>query len=62
MEQDTKRATVDVATAAAILGVNKLTLYDAIKRGESPVPVVRVGRRILVPQRALDALLEGEAV
>ncbi len=51
--------TVDVASAAKILGVHPLTLYSAIQRDESPVPIIRVGRRILVPRAALERLLEG---
>ena len=52
-------ATHSVASAAKILGVHPLTLYAAIRRGESPVPIIRVGRRILVPRAALERLLEG---
>ena len=55
-----ERATYSVADAATRLGVDKLTLYAAIRRGDSPVPVIKVGRRLLVPARALDRLLEGE--
>ena len=34
--------------------------YEAIRRGE--IPHVRIGRRILIPRHALDALLAGEAL
>lgn len=51
-------ATVDVATAAGILGVNKHTIYEAIKRGDQPFPVIRVGDRILIPRAALQRLLQ----
>ena len=51
--------TVDVKTAAAILGVNKATVYEAIKRGDAPFPVIRVGDRILIPRRALERLTDG---
>ena len=55
-------ATVDVATAAIILGVNKSTIYRAIERGDAPFPFIRVGDRILIPREALDRILRGEAV
>ncbi len=58
-EQLDGEATCDVPSAAKILGVHPLTLYSAIRRGESPVPVIRIGRRILVPRAALERLLEG---
>jgi excisionase family DNA binding protein len=51
-------ATVDVATAASILGVNKHTIYEAVKRGDQPFPVIRLGDRILIPRAALERLLE----
>lgn len=60
MSTSVERATYDVPEAAARLGVDKLTLYAAIRRGESPVPVIKVGRRYLIPAHALDRLLEGE--
>lgn len=56
------RGTVDVPTAAAKIGVHKLTLYKQIREGEVPFPVIRVGRRLLIPTAALDRLLAGEVV
>jgi excisionase family DNA binding protein len=53
--------TVSVNVAAARLGIDRLTLYAAIRRGEAPLPVIRIGRRILIPRRALERLLDGEA-
>lgn len=40
---------------AAMLGLNHHSVRKAIKSGD--IPHVRVGRRILVPQQALDNLL-----
>ena len=42
--------------------MNRLTLYSAIRNGESPVPVIKIGRRLVVPKAALDRLLAGEDV
>ncbi|MDP9235002.1 MAG: helix-turn-helix domain-containing protein [Actinomycetota bacterium] len=58
---ETARATITVAEAAEILGVNKLSLYESIRRDEAPVPVIRIGRRIVIPKAALDRLLVGES-
>jgi excisionase family DNA binding protein len=52
--------TVGVKKAARVLGVHKDTLYEAIKRGDSPVPVIRVGDRILIPRDALERLVRGD--
>jgi len=56
------RSTLNIDEAAQALGVNRLTLYSAIRNGESPVPVIKIGRRLVVPKAALDRLLAGEDV
>ena len=38
-----------------ILGLNRWTAYQAAKNGE--LPTIRIGRRLLVPRHALEALL-----
>jgi excisionase family DNA binding protein len=50
--------TVDVPTAAELLGVHPQTLYAAIRAGESPVTVIKVGRKQRVVTAALVRLLE----
>lgn len=47
-----------VPAAARLFGVGRNTLYDAVKRGE--VPHIRIGRRILIPNSALEAFLSCE--
>jgi excisionase family DNA binding protein len=54
-----EKATLTVDQAAKVLGVGRASAYAAIARGE--VPVVRIGRRILVPRRALERLLAGSS-
>ena len=39
-----------------LLGLSKASTYEAARRGE--IPVIRVGRRLLVPTAALRRLLE----
>jgi excisionase family DNA binding protein len=41
---------------AAVLRMGRNTAYNVIKRGQ--VPSIRLGRRILIPRRAVDQLLE----
>ena len=50
-----ERQTLTVDEAAEILGIGRNSAYDAIRRGE--IPAVRLGRRLLVPRRALERLL-----
>lgn len=52
-------AAIDVETAAAALGVGRATLYEALARGERPVQVITVGRRMRVLTHSLIAVLEG---
>lgn len=60
MSGSTAPATYSVDEVAALLGVNRLTLYTAIRKGESPVPVIKIGRRLVVPKAALERVLQGE--
>ena len=46
-----------MAEAAQILGIGRNQAYDAIKKGE--LYAIRIGRRLVVPQVALDRLLSG---
>jgi excisionase family DNA binding protein len=52
--------TVDVPTAASLIGVHSDTAYAAIRAGEFPATVVRVGRKIRVTTASLRRLLELE--
>jgi hypothetical protein len=49
--------TTDVATAGAVLGIGRTKAYELAKNGEFPVPLLRVGRRYLVPTQGLLSLL-----
>lgn len=52
-----ERQTVSVSEAAKILGIGRQTAYDLVALGK--LPYVRLGKRILIPRKALDRLLEG---
>lgn len=52
-------ATVDVPTAAGVLGISKSTLYEAVSSGMSPVRTVTVGRRVVVITADLIRVVEG---
>jgi excisionase family DNA binding protein len=53
------RLALSVEETAARLGVGRAAAYEAIKRGE--IPILKIGRRILVPLAALEKLLAGAA-
>ena len=50
-----ERLTLSVAEAAKCLGICRNSAYEAIARGE--IPVIRVGKRLLVPKAALEIML-----
>jgi len=39
------------------LRLGRAATYDAHKRGDLPVPVIKIGKKLLVPKAALDRLL-----
>ncbi len=53
---ETERLTYTVEECARLLGIGRQLAYDRVKTGE--IPVIKVGRRLLVPRRALEKLLE----
>lgn len=53
---ETERLTMTVSEAAEVLGISRAFAYELVGRGE--IPVVRFGRRVVVPRRALETLLE----
>lgn len=55
-----ERRTYSVEESAALLGIGRGAAYEAARKGE--IPVIRVGRRFLVPAKALDRMLAGEMV
>lgn len=55
-----QRRTVTVTEAARQLGISRSFAYQAIARGDFPVPVIRIGGRVVVSRTALDRYLDGE--
>lgn len=49
--------TIDVETAAAILGIGRTKAYELAKSNEFPVPILRIGRHYRVPTPAILDLL-----
>lgn len=49
--------TINVEEAGRLLGISRGLAYDLVRRGE--IPSVKLGRRILIPARAIDDLLAG---
>ena len=50
--------TISVERAGELLGLSRNSAYAAARNGE--LPVVRVGKRLLVPKLRLELMLSGE--
>ena len=51
-----KRLCITVPEAAAMLGISRNFAYDLVKQKQ--LPVVKFGKRLLVPRAALEKMLE----
>jgi excisionase family DNA binding protein len=51
-----ERLTMSVEEASDALGISRSLAYELVRRGE--LPALRFGRRIVVPVRALEDLVE----
>ena len=49
---------LSVGQAAAALGISRALAYELVRRGD--LPKLRLGRRIVVPRKALTELVESE--
>jgi len=52
---EAERLTLTVEETAKLLGIGRQLAYDKVKTGE--IPVIKIGRRLLVPRSALEKLL-----
>jgi excisionase family DNA binding protein len=50
-------ATYTVREAGRLLGLGNSSAYAAVKNGEFPVPVIKIGGRYVIPRKPLDDLL-----
>ena len=50
-------ATITIEQAGQALGVSRNSAYAAAAKGE--IPVIKIGRRLLVPKAAFERLLAG---
>ena len=53
---DQARLTLTVEEAASLLGISRALAYELVGRGE--LPSLRLGRRVVIPRKALSELLD----
>ncbi|WP_433724544.1 helix-turn-helix domain-containing protein [Actinoplanes sp. CA-051413] len=54
-------AITDVVTAGKFLGISRNTAYRLARRGEFPIPLIRVGAQYRVPTAALIVALDPQS-
>lgn len=52
--------TYNVPQVSELLGVSKASIYTAIKMGEFPFPVIKIGGRYVIPRQPVDAAINPE--
>jgi len=55
-----ERGTLSIEEAAKRLGIGRGSAYAAARADTLPVPVIRVGRRMVVSRAAIERLVAGE--
>ena len=60
LNEMTDKKTLTVAEAMAVLGISRTLAYRLIKDGK--LPVIRLGKRVLIPVSALEKILTAENV
>jgi len=55
-EENHERVTFTVEETAKLLGIGRQLAYDRVRTGQ--IPAIRLGRRLVVPRRALERLIE----
>lgn len=56
------RATVTIPELARHFGIARSSAYELAKRDALPVPVIRLGRRLVVSRDLMERVLAGESV
>ena len=51
-----ERQVVSVEEAGRVMGIGRSAAYSAAARGD--IPAIRIGKRLVVPVRALERLLD----
>ena len=56
--QSSEKLTMTIPEVARALGMSRGLAYDLARRDALPVPVIKLGRRMVLSRRAVEALLE----
>lgn len=54
-----RKPLLSIEETAILLGETRSTLYRAVKQPDFPLPVHRIGKRLRIPRRAVERLVDG---
>ena len=54
----TESLVLSIPELARMLGISRGTCYSLARQGKLPVPLIVLGRRVVVSRRVVEALLE----
>jgi excisionase family DNA binding protein len=57
-----EKATLTIEEVAVRLGIARSTAFALAKRDALPVPVIRLGRRVVVSRDLIERVLAGESI
>lgn len=55
---DNAKLTMTIPEFAKATGISRNLCYDLARRNELPVPVIKLGRRMVLSRKAVEAVLE----
>lgn len=58
--QDNERLTMTIPEFAQATGISKNLAYSLAREDQLPIPVIKLGRRIVLSRRAVEKLLQGD--
>ena len=58
--QDSERLTMSIPEFASVSGISKNLAYSLARQDSLPVPIIRLGKRMVLSRRAVERLLNGD--
>lgn len=55
---DTSRQTINIESVGKMLGISRTAAYQLARLDQLPVPVIHLGKRMVVSKRAIEELLQ----
>jgi len=57
---DSERLTMTLPEFAKAIGCSRGLIYDLARQSKLPVPIIRLGRRMVLSRKAVELLLSGD--